>query len=235
VAVLPGLFDFSTGRDSAINQLNNTAVADSNRARSFVDILNAFNTGLNTSDNLEFRQGFQNQPQGTSILDRLDNFAGATSNPFALTQAVAQRAAITPLVSAAAINNPAFGAQQGLATTVNPAINSLGFGINPYLQQQANLQIQQALALNNPQLAPGTFAGTAASATAQEFGNQAEAAQQQREIDYQNRIKELERLVTQQSQQALQAQQNQTPTVGSTAGKPIQAPTRSTLPTYTID
>ena len=147
---LPGLFDFSTGRTSAINQRLLGAQADSAQSNAFIDQLNAFNTGLNTNDNLELRQGFAEQPQGTSILDRLGAAAANASSPFAANQAILQQQALAPLLAQSALQNPAFGQAQGLPGTAQGALQQGFLGINPIFQQQFNQQLPGLLQTNNP-------------------------------------------------------------------------------------
>jgi len=146
---LPGLFNFTTGVDSAINQQSLRANAASNEALSFVNQLNAFNTALNTNDNLEFRRDFAQQPQGTNILDRFTNIASQTNNPFTLNQAVTQQQSLAPLLALNAVQNPFFAQQQGLPNTAQGALNQGFLGFNPIFQQQSNQQIQDLLAFSN--------------------------------------------------------------------------------------
>lgn len=166
---LPGLFDFTRGVDSGIAQQSARANASANEALSFVAQLNAFNTAQNTNDNLEFRRGFAEQPQGTSILDRFSNVAQNTSNPFALNQAVTQQQSLAPLLALGAAQNPQFGAQQGIPSDPNQALQQLLFGANPFFQQQANQGIQQTLATNNPQLSATQVGGQVQSAAMMEI------------------------------------------------------------------
>ena len=213
---LPGLFNFTTGRTSAIQQRALGAQADSAEANAFVNQLNAFNTGLNTNDNLEFRQDFANQPQGTNILDRFSNIAQNTTNPFNLTQAIVQQQALAPLLALSGIQNPFFAQQQGLPSTPQGAIDNASFGLRPILQQQQNANIQSLLATNNPALNPNTFAQGAEQATSLALQGQAIQAVEQRAAAAEQRAQEAQRLLTESIQRISQS----TATAANTASAP---------------
>lgn len=172
-----GLLEFITGRTSAINQLSSRANAQNNQASAYIQLLNAFNQGQNTQDSLEVRAGFQNQPQGTSILDRFDNFAASSTNPFAVNQAIVQRNALTPLLAQNAIGNPGFAQSQGLPNTVQGNIGAANFGIQPILTQQYNNQLNSLLATNNPGLNPASVQGLIQNTIQQQFQNQQQQIQ----------------------------------------------------------
>ena len=221
---LPGLFDFTTGVSSAINQQNNRAIASQNESLSFVNQLNAFNQALNTNDNLEFRQDFAQQPQGTSILDRFSNIAAQTNNPFTLNQAVTQQQSLAPLLALSAQQNPFFGQQQGLPTTPQGALNQGLLGFNPQFQQQANLGILQALGTNNLAPQAGVNAELYGTAQLQAIENQRIAQAQQAQRDAEQRANDIQKQLND-----LQKRQNAAvPTTPNTAGANPNAAT-STL------
>ena len=176
---LPGLFNIPVGVDSAIAQRNNRAVASGNEALSFIQQLNAFNTSLNTNDNLQFRQDFAQQPQGTSILDRFTNIASNTSNPFNLNQAVTQQQSLAPLLALGAVQNPLFATQQGLPNTTQGALGRGLLGFQPIVDQQFNQQLQQLLAFSNQAPTASTLGETFQQAQLQQLQNQAEVVNQQ--------------------------------------------------------
>ena len=223
---LPGLFDFTTGVSSAINQQSLRANAASNEALSFVNQLNAFNTALNTNDNLEFRQDFANQPQGTSILDRFSNIASQTNNPFNLSQAVTQQQSLAPLLALNAQQNPFFAQQQGIPGTPQGALNAGFLGFNPQFQQQANLGIQQALQTNNGTPDVRQFANLAGQTQMQAIENQRVAQAQQQLENERRRAQDLQEQLNR-----IQKQQNAaTPTTANTAAATTPAATALALP-----
>lgn len=177
---LPGLFDFTAGRASATTQRNNQAIADGNQAQSFVQQLNALNTSLNTNDNLQFRNAFAQQDPGTSILDRFNNIASTTNNPFLLNQAVTQQQSLAPLLALSGLQSPNFGIQQGLPNTAQGALTQGLLGFQPIFDQARNQNILQTLATNNPALNAPQFGGQAESTTALGLlSQQLQQAQQQ--------------------------------------------------------
>lgn len=171
LGALPGLFDFSLGRSSAINQQNALLQNDAQRTSNFIDQLNALNTSLATNDNLEFRRGFAAQPQGTSILDRFNNFSASTTNPFALQQSVVQGQSLAPLVATAGVQSPAFGVGQGLPGTFQGALGQGLLGANPFFQQQANNNISNLVAQSNPGLETNTLSNLLLAAFGQNQQN----------------------------------------------------------------
>jgi len=177
---LPGLFDFTTGRTSAINQRLLGAQADSAQSRSFVDQLNAFNTGLNTNDNLELRQGFAQQPQGTSILDRFNSIATTSNNPFVASQALLQGQANAPLLFNAGLQNPSFATSQGLPLTAQSGVAQGFGGLDALFTQQFNQQLPALLQTNNPGIDANTVMANVSAQLAQTQANtqQAELLQQ---------------------------------------------------------
>lgn len=217
---LPGLFDFTTGVSSAINQQNNRAVASGNEALSFVNQLNAFNQALNTNDNLEFRQDFASQPDGTSILDRFTNIATQTNNPFTLNQAVTQQQSLAPLLALTAAQNPFFAQQQGLPSTAQGALQGSYLGFQPQFQQQRNLDILRALGTNN--LAPNASqnADVFGQAQLQAIENQRIAQAQQAQRDAEKRANDIQKQLND-----VQRRQNATtPTTPNTASANLGLP-----------
>lgn len=185
---LPGLFDFTTGRTSAINQRLLGARADSAQSRSFVDQLNAFNTGLNTNDNLEFRRGFAEQPQGTSILDRFNSVAATSTNPFVTNQALLQGQANAPLLFNAGLQSPGFGTSQGLPATAQAGVSQGFGGIGAILQQQYNQQLPALMQTNNPGVDANTLLANVSAQLAMSQSNTQQAGlieqlQEQRKIN----------------------------------------------------
>lgn len=178
--VLPGLFDFVTGVSSSIEQTNGRLINENQVTNNYLNTLNAFNASLNTNDNLELRQGFAEQPAGTSILDRFSNFAQQSTNPFAVNQALTAGAALSPLAALTALRNPQFGIQQGLPLDVGNQLAQGLPGFNALFQQQFNQQLPQTLALNNPGLNAANLATVQAGAQAVGQDNAAlQAANQQ--------------------------------------------------------
>lgn len=156
--VLPGLFDFTTGVSSAINQNAGRLANEGQVTDNYLATLNAFNASLNTNDNLELRQGFASQPAGTSILDRFSNFAQQSTNPFAVNQAITAGSALSPLLAQTSLQNPFFGAQQGIPQTAEAQAAQGFLGFNPLFQQNFNAQLPQLLAQANPGLNPAALA-----------------------------------------------------------------------------
>lgn len=164
--VLPGLFDFSTGVSTAINQNTGRLQNEGLATQNYISQLNAFNQALNTNDNLEFRRGFAEQPTNTPVLDRFANFAANTTNPFALNQSLLAGASASPLLGQIGLRNPSFGLQQGLPQGINNLTQQGIFGIQAAQQQNFNSLLPQLLAQNNPQSNPQQLAQLFAQANA---------------------------------------------------------------------
>lgn len=188
---LPGLFDFTTGVNSAIAQERARFQNDSLEAASFVDQLNAFNTGLNTNDNLQFRRDFASQPEGTSILDRFTNISQNTSNPFVLNQAAVQGNALAPLLAQSSLSNPFFAQSQGLPTTAQGALDQGLLGFNPIFQQQFNQQIPSVLAQGNPGVDTASLAATLLAANQQNAANNGAVESQEQVRQLQSQVSTL--------------------------------------------
>lgn len=154
---LPGLQGLSVGIDSAIG----TRARRTNAATSeFLDLLNARRQGILDNDDLEFRRQFAQQPSTTSILERYDGVLNNTTNPFVGTQALIAQAGAAPLLAQRGLQSPGFAQAQGLPVTPQQALGQAYFGIQPILDQQANVQRQQIFAQASP-LSQGNFQATA--------------------------------------------------------------------------
>lgn len=217
---LPGLFDFSTGRNAAVTLQNNQAITSRNEALSFVEQLNALNTSLNTNDNLQFRNEFAQQDPNASILDRFSNIAATTQNPFLLSQAVTQQQALAPLLALNSVQNPFFGQQQGLPTTPQGALNQGLLGFNPIFQQQQNALALQTLAQNNPQLNAAQFGDQAAQTNTL-------ALLQQQLADIQKQNADLQRTNARLTERATQNVGQATATTPNTAAPTTTATTNA--------
>lgn len=182
--VLPGLFDFSTGVSRAIDQNAGRLANEGQVTSNYLNTLNAFNASLNTNDNLELRQGFAAQPEGTSILDRFSNFAQQSTNPFAANQALTAGAALSPLAALTGLSNPNFAAQQGLPSTFQAGVGQGLFGATALGQQQFNQALPGLVGQQNPGLDPATLAALTVGAAqqGQQNDSQAELLQARQEI-----------------------------------------------------
>jgi len=108
--VLPGLFDFVGGVNSAINQRSNRLSNENQVTSNFVNSLNAFNLAQNTDDNLQLRSLFQ-QSEGPTVLDRLDDVFSRANNPFVAQQALIASQQAAPLLAQRTQQNPSAGAR----------------------------------------------------------------------------------------------------------------------------
>lgn len=153
--ILPGLFDFTTGVTSAINQQNGRLTNDALRTSNYVDSLNAFNQSLNTNDNLQFRQAFaEGVGNGGSFLDGAQN-AAASNNVFAALNGLTAATTATPQLGLQSLLNPAFAQAQGLPSNINALLAGGGFGGQAAAQVAFNQQtLPNLLGQFNPQLNP---------------------------------------------------------------------------------
>lgn len=172
---LPGLFDFSSGVTSAINQNTGRLVNQGMVTSNYLDTLNAFNASMNTNDNLELRQGFAQQPAGTSILDRFSNVAQQSTNPFAVNQAVTAGSALSPLLGLTALQNPLFAASQRLPSTFGAQVNAGLQGGQAIARQDFNAQLPQFLGQNNAAPDIGQILQMFMNTQQQTFDNNAQA------------------------------------------------------------
>ena len=133
--VLPGLFDFVTGTNSAIQQNQGRLLNQNQVTSNFVNSLNAFNLAQNTDDNLQLRNLFQ-QSEGPTLLDRLDDVFANANNPFTAQQALIASQQAAPLLAQRTLQNPFLN--QGITGGLQQQLSQGFFGVNPILQQQAN-------------------------------------------------------------------------------------------------
>lgn len=216
--VLPGLFDFTTGVSTAIDQNAGRLANEGQVTQNYLNTLNAFNASLNTNDNLELRRGFAEQPSGTSILDRFSNFAANSTNPFAINQAVTSSAALSPLLSLRALQNPLFGAQQGIPLDSQTQLANGFLGFNPLFQQQFNQQLPAFLNQQNPGLNPASLATVEAVTQQQGAANDQTAQVLLENRRLQEQMAELRRAFT---AQGVQPQASTQPMSTTPQARPI--------------
>lgn len=227
MAVLPGLFGIVSGVDSAIQQSIMRSDALSSRANSYVDLLNSFNAGQNTLDNQETRFLSAQQPLGTPLAERFNNIAQSTTNPFVISQALAQQQSIQPLLALSALQNNTFARNQGLPTNIPDLTSSGFFGANPAFQQQFNQGLLDVIRTNNAPLNAGSLGEVAGSNVQQQLQLLRERQAERREIERDKRIQEAMKANAELRKQLAQQQRASIP---RTTGQSVEGiPTTNSL------